>query len=448
MRKKHFHILWLAAALLSLTACNDFLDIQPIGKVMPQTGDEYRALLTFAYSIVPQDRGTATFRSDEVTMEGETDANSLDSYLDIWRWNDVSPDEATASFNWRSFYQVSYIANTVIENQSSITEASEAEVGQLAGEAYMLRAYMHFLLVNLYADPYTHCEPDETAGIPLKLNSDIREVLSRNTVAEVYASILSDLDEAERLLNVETWPEGETYRFNTLSVNAFRARVCLYMGDWQRAYDYATDVVERHGTLEDMTTSSVLPNYYQSVEAILSMERLFNASSLGVGYVNPDLMALYRSGDMRQTKFYRQLSASAAEVLKAGTNEYRCTFRSAEFYLTAAEAATELDELDSARHYLTTLMQKRYAAALYPTYEAQVQVMTQDELREEIRDERFRELAFEGHRWFDLRRTTRPELVKTYQGETYVLEQDDSRYTLRIPSEAIEANPGLEAEEE
>ena len=81
-----------------------------------------------------------------------------------------------------------------------------------------------------------------------------------------------------------------------------------------------------------------------------------------------------------------------------------------------------------------------------PDREAEVMDMTRDELRQEIRDERFRELAFEGHRWFDLRRTTLPELVKTYQGETYVLEQGDERYTLRIPPEAIEANPGLEEE--
>ena len=446
MKKKHISLLFLFAALLSLPACNDFLDIQPIGKVMPQTATEYRALLTKAYSTVPADRGMSTFRSDELTMEGEQNATNLDSYLDVWRWNDVSPDETTLSFSWRTYYYVNYIANSVIENKDGITEASAAERDQLVGEAYMLRAYMHCLLVNLYAEPYTHCDPASTPGIPLKLNSDVREVLSRNTVAEVYSSILSDLNEAERLLNVETWPEGETYRFNTLSVNAFRARVYLYMGEWQHAYDYAADVVARHGALEDMTTSTVLPNHYQSVEAILSMERIFTSSSLGVGFVNPSVLSYYKTGDMRRSKFYRQLSASATEVAKAGTNEYRCTFRSAEFYLTAAEAAVELDDMENARHYLTELMKKRYAAAVYPDREAEVMDMTHDELRQEIRDERFRELAFEGHRWFDLRRTTLPELVKTYQGETYVLEQGDERYTLRIPPEAIEANPGLEEE--
>ena len=67
--EKCFNIVWLIAVLLSFTACNDFLDIQPVGKVMPKTGQELRDLLTEAYSAIPSDRGMATFRSDELTME-------------------------------------------------------------------------------------------------------------------------------------------------------------------------------------------------------------------------------------------------------------------------------------------------------------------------------------------------------------------------------------------
>ena len=53
MKKRRLNILWIMAALFAFTGCNDFLDIQPVGKVMPKTAKEYRALLTDAYSRIP-----------------------------------------------------------------------------------------------------------------------------------------------------------------------------------------------------------------------------------------------------------------------------------------------------------------------------------------------------------------------------------------------------------
>ena len=88
-------------------------------------------------------------------------------------------------------------------------------------------------------------------------------------------------------------------------------------------------------------------------------------------------------------------------------------------------------------------MRKRYAPEAYEAKSVVVNAMDKEALVQEILDERARELAFEGHRWFDLRRTTRPEIKKEIEDVTYTLVQDDSRYTLRIPQDAIDANPGL-----
>ncbi len=444
MKRYIYHIIGICLTLTILAGCDDFLDIQPTGKVIPKTGREYRALLTEAYSAIPSDRGKTVFRTDELILDNQnTTTEGLNSFLNIWLWLDDESADGTSSFGWRSFYYVSYIANTIIENGETMTEATSTERSQLIGEAYMLRAYMHFILVNLYGEPYTHCDPVASKAIPLKLNSDVNATLKRNTVEEIYTSILSDINKAKELLNVDTWDEGFTYRFNRLSIDAFLAKVYLYMGDWDNAYQYASNVITQHGDLEDLTTSSVLPSHYKSVEAILSMENIMPAIYQTEGRINTELLNLYRSGDMRKSKYYRQVTASISTLQKGGNNEYRCTFRSSEFYLIAAEAALELEDLDNARLHLTTLMKARYHKNIFPKEETKVNNMNQDELRQEIQDERFRELAFEGHRWFDLRRTTQPVLTKTYQNITYTLEQNDGRYTLRIPSEAIEANPGL-----
>lgn len=112
-------------------------------------------------------------------------------------------------------------------------------------------------------------------------------------------------------------------------------------------------------------------------------------------------------------------------------------------YLTAAESAAQSDKLPEARKRLLELMRKRYSPEAYLGKEAMVNAMGKDALIAEILDERARELAFEGHRWFDLRRTTRPRMEKSFDGKTYILEENDPRYTISIPKDAIEANPGL-----
>ena len=73
-------------AFLTLTACDDFLDITPTGKVIAQTGEEFRALLTYEYHNFAKDRYMTTIRTDEVTMDvTKTSSTDKDAYLDLWR---------------------------------------------------------------------------------------------------------------------------------------------------------------------------------------------------------------------------------------------------------------------------------------------------------------------------------------------------------------------------
>ena len=457
MKRRYLMGIVMLLAMIGFTSCDDFLDITPTGKVIAKTGKEYRALLTYEYKNFPEDRGLATLRSDEMTLsKASTSTEDYDSYFDIWAWNDLNQQSTTASFGWRRYYHAIYIANYIIENQNKITEATQDEISQLVGEAYMMRAYCHFLLVNLYADAYTHCNPATTRGIPLSLEANVNNVLTCSSVEQVYQQVIADIKEAKTRLKVAAWDEGYTYRFNQISADALLARVYLYKGDWQDALAEAKVVMEKHGDLEDLTDSKVLPNYYKSVESIVALEQVMTSGYVKMGVPSKALVDTYRTGDKRKALYFKAQTASVYSLIKYGDKSndgYRCTFRSAEAYLIAAEAAAQnaadnaaADDanLAEARTYLKALMAKRYAQAKYTQYAAELDTMQKADLLKAIYNERTCELAFEGHRWFDLRRTTRQQLSKTYGENSYVLEANDSRYTLRFPIEAVEANPNIE----
>ena len=441
------NIFFLLIALL-LVSCDKFLDIQPTGKVIAKTGEEYRALLTGVYNTFPTDRSLATLRTDELVVDGgSVTAEDYNTYFDIWTWNDITPDEKTTSWSWRQFYHIIYIASYVIDKQSEITEASPADINQLVGEAYMLRAYSYSILVNLFGKPYTKCDPTTELAVPLMVTPDVEMVIGRSTVEAVYQQILSDINMAKQKLVIDKWEDDLKYRFNKISADALLARVCLYMGRWQQALDAAKAVVAAYPELEDLTTTSyTMPDKYTSKEAIVSLEQVMKSSYKGIGYPDAKFISSITTGDLRKNRYFKAKTSQIYDLLKGGANECRSTFRSAEFYLTAAEAAARLGKLEEAIDLMSTMVKNRYLAARQTTTINSMKSMTQDQLIDFILEDRRVELCFEGHRWFDLRRTTQQKIVKTFSDVTYTLEEGDNRYTIVIPREAISANPMLSQE--
>lgn len=397
-------------------------------------------MLTYEYKYFPKDRHMTTVRTDELKFSGSTASSDLDAYLDLWLWKDENPSPTTSYFSWRSYYHAIYIANYIIEHQEEITDASAKTINQLVGEAYMMRAYCHFLLVNLYAEPYTHCTPATTRGVPMMLEADVNAIPGSSSVETIYQQVLSDIAEAEQRLNVTKWDEGENYRFNTISAQALRARTYLYMGSWQEALTAAKAVIAAHGDLEDLNVSSaLLPDSYQSAENIVALEQFSSNLSTVINQPSNDFISLYRTGDQRKSKYFKRATSTTWTLLKS---DGYCSFRSAEAYLTAAEAAAQLNDLTGAVDLLKPLLQKRLNATAYQEALDLMAPMDQSQLLQEIYDERARELAFEGHRWYDLRRTTQPALTRTYGGQTYTLTPE--KYTMRFPTEAVESNPEIE----
>ncbi|MEG1615969.1 MAG: RagB/SusD family nutrient uptake outer membrane protein [Bacteroidales bacterium] len=428
---------FIPAAILGLSSCGH-LDIEPVGQVIPEKVSDYRAVLTNGYKTVPVHKQLLNVRADELNMNDDWGFGSNNMYRDIARWNDQTPDPNTREYQWTDFYKTIFTANVVITDGPAAKQDGSEDLNQLLGEAYLLRAYMHFELVNMYAKPYDAATSASDRGIPLSLKIDIEQVYKPVPVADVYAQIESDLETGLGLLSVDNYKAGLNYRFSLDAAYALKARVALYKKDYATALNAAKEVISRR-KLSDMNTEDLIPTNFESTESIMALERVVNADIATDFAINNVVMDLYdMENDLRPAKFF-----SYGALQKCRNQEEQVTFRTAEAYLIAAESAAHLGNSAEAAGYLSTLADHRLKAEGASAKKAALQAMSSDELVAEVAKERLRELVGEGHRWFDLRRTTQEELNKTVADVPVTLPKGDPRYTIRIPKSAIEANPEL-----
>lgn len=440
--KKYIHILLLAVLF---TSCDDYLDVKPVDTVIPETYKEFRALMTRGYELSPAENSKLSLRTDQVRFDASAWEQNVAAFKDIYLWKDQSYAPTTLSFGWQPFYKSIFYANHIIAEGANATKGTEEEVNQLQGEAYLMRALMHFNLVNQYAPHFDATTAAADKGVPISTVIDLEANYAPSTVAEVYALVESDLTKGLSLLSVEEFELGKNYRFTKTAATALQARVTLYKSEWANALAAAKTTLTKKSDLEDLNLAeSLIPNAYNSKENIMALEYGIHSEVVNSVFISDELLAVYDvDNDLRFAKYYADNGSGAYVVSKGANDKFRCTFRTSELYLIAAEASAQLDELDDARDYLNQLKVKRLKSDFYTTEVTRTANMTKTELIREILTERYRELAFEGHRWFDLRRTTQPEITHVFKTEISILKQGDARYTLPYPQEAISNNPNL-----
>lgn len=343
----------------------------------------------------------------------------------------------------------------------------------------------YFNLVNLFGEPYGYNK--KALGVPLKLVSSLTDGFDKqNTVEEVYDQIICDLDEAEK--NFLTLPEekqySQTYRINLPAVQLLRARVALHMNNREDAAKYAKKVIEGWNfSLYDLNSFKGTYNYpypnfvsFDNPEMVWVMGNSDDVVDLlrkTFGYldistvtptgkrnalnVSQDLLKCYKDNDLRVGYYFAndydkkaiqgvyvpwgkmKVSYNSAPV-KA--SEFGYALRLSEAYLILSEAVYDTDE-ELALKLINALREKRYITGTYEEVN-----YSGDELLNFIREERRRELCFEGQRWFDLRRYGMPSFKRQwtelgrYVG-SYIMEKEDPAYTLPIPAKILDRNPAL-----
>jgi tetratricopeptide (TPR) repeat protein len=297
----------------------------------------------------------------------------------------------------------------------------EDTLTRVNGEAHFLRALYYFLLVNTYGKPYNKASANTDYGVPLKTDPAIEAgFFSRATVQQVYDQIINDLLQAEK--DLEGYNKGSVVRANQAAVQALLGRIYLYTEEYEKAAAYADKVLARNYQIINLNNFNFANNFLQ----LSSPETIFNMGEDAINYLYPvfgpslfthdlsaavdtyrvsdDLLQSFETDDLRPSVFFDQgerpgqLYAKVRGFDLSGNVSEIFMMRLPEIYLNKAEALAVLGRNDEAINMLQELRRKRFAATPSPP-PAGGQALV-----DFIREERRRELCFEGHRWFDLRR--------------------------------------------
>lgn len=373
---------------------------------------------------------------------------------------------------WSKTYKNIAAVNAIIAKAGTLND-DPALLKQIKGEALFLRAEYYFYMVNLYSYAYNPATAKTDLGVPLKITEFVEDhFFTRSTVDSVYQQIVSDLSSAADCLAGVSQPN--IYHADVNAVHLLQSRVYLYMQDWANAAAAADKVTGNRPLLYDLSGYQLHTSFFSktSPEAIFTQggnAMIVQMFENGLKTLQPttELMNLYDPADLRRTAFFEidnQGKYRYTKMYVSGTYGVQPTeifadnyfMRNAEAYLNKAEAAAMLGNSSAANTAINTLRQARFKAADYTAVN-----LSGEELVNFIRDERRRELCFEGHRWFDLKRyAVNPQypftktIVHTYSdatgyGQPVVLRATltllpgDADYLIPIPDQALQYNEGV-----
>jgi starch-binding outer membrane protein, SusD/RagB family len=457
LKLKNTLILAVLGAVL-FVGCDGLLDTSPSTEVDPATAQEniegIEAILTSVYN-----RLQSEWRyGREITIGPDVLADNADQHpVTSGRYDQMSQNQQGSHITfWNTAYNTINEANYVIAGSEETEGVTQEVRDRLRGEAIFQRGFAYFDLARTYG-----YEPGREVGgwtqsaiIRTEPTRDVSDAdfRARSSNTEVYSQAVSDLEEAVSLLEGD---DRGVYFANYSAANALLARIHLYLENWDDAISYAEEAIASSNVQLVDSESAFISNPFNQTpnpESILELSIDPVEESLGsnVGlcpYTNPthwfDVIPSQNLLDEFHEDDYRNYLFEVHDDGYPYTLKWDCStgpfddniplIRLPEMYLIMAEAHAEEDRIVEALAALETLQTAR---GLDPFVSADA-----NEIIDEVMVERRRELNFEGHRFYDLKR--RAMDITKHQDATTV-PYDDIRVLSQLPTSEVDNNPLLD----
>ena len=456
-----------ALLALSAAACDDRLDFTPKGQTTLNTLADLELLLN-------QNWGLDTPISSLCVVCNEAygyAANVINTYEQkntveyAMLFYDENVDRAaltTTDANYAGAYRYINYMNVLLDKIDDV-EGSEAEKAPIAAEAHIMRAYMHWLLVNMYARQYDAATAAEDGGIPYVTDIDVTAQKTKLIVQQVYDNILVDC--ADEYINALPDQHDNVTRGDKAWGNAVRAKVLMQMKRYDEALPYALTAISYNDNLQDRSTilqtnDWVLeerdPSNYVFIDAgmmspfceVLSLE---SADCFEEGdYVNDYayMMGMAAEGNECWNTSMGEMTSGIPGTpmcygMSANVNNYGIT--ADRMHYTAAECYIRTGQIDEGLDLVNQVRQLRIHPDNYQPFTAttEAEAMTQLQRAKWIECIATYENFFDCKRW-NTEENYRRTITRTIPDlGTFTLAPDSPLWIFPFPANAVRYNSSL-----
>jgi len=437
MRKIKYICLWGLLPFVLFTGCNKWLELKPVDGIVGEdfwkTKEQIQAAVMGIYASMLQEPlvenlfAWGELRAEMVTSTGRTSTDELN----LMQANVLPSNSLT---NWAALYRTINYCNTVIEFAPRVKETdptlTDDALAAYQAEAYGVRALLYFYLLRTFGE------------VPLRIKAtasdETLEQLPKRSKEEVFAQIMADLNQAEPHAVTSYGNQAQDKgRMTRYTINAIQADAYLWMDDYENCLKACDKIISssKFGLINAEFQSDFFNTLYvkgNSNESIFELQfdaqalnpfysmfiesnRHFVASSLVMDeFYKVDLTDLtnydrrangtsVRASDFLIWKFAGATGGQENMEIKVLEDSYTHWFiyRYADILLMKAEALTWLG-----RGAEALVLVKRIRDRAHALEETDTQPSSENpqSVAEFILNERAREFAFEGKRWFDVLR--------------------------------------------
>lgn len=452
MKRIHIIISLSAAVLLSVASCTKFLDIKPYGKTIPETPEEFSALMH--YHLEKFDEGEEIFwgcpdNAFDIEMVSDNPEASLTKYpagnlLPLYAGSNINNKDII----YRDLYATIRDCNIVI---GYINEDGTTLSRDVLGTAYALRGACYFRLLREFCEP---CHNNlDGLGVPIVTEFDMEAKPVRSSIRETFQRIEADYKKA-----IEYNIQDEIYRFSNDALEALLARLYFWVGDYGNTLTYSRKVLERHPLVSGNEYIEMVQSEYVSKGEVIFKGCTLPSSSTRIGVSTANNSIKSRPVSRRFADLFPEKENDVRFSLSFNrkrecVKSRQMSIRSSELQLMIAEALYHTGDEVGALAAINELRAKRITGVVPYTMETLPAVNEAEYIKVDVTgkeltplinailNERRKELFCEGDRWYELKRNGRPEFWVARQGRKYTTEK--FLYTWPIPINDMLLVPGL-----